>query len=189
MQNSKVPFLPQFAPAVGLCSINDRHPESLHNSNLLPEAAKNLFILPLGHHCHSPSPCLPAPLTASGASFLRWNPMIPQVLPMPLAKAVDGLHSCVASMRDSAQIFFLLASLHATPTFLPISSDASVPLLLLCYCAFPIGSFTMTATELSTGSLMLPTLILSGALFGSTNTYPAPLITHHTLHAVGVLTV
>lgn len=95
--------------------------------NLLPAAAQNLFILPLGCHCHSLRSCLPAPLTATRASFLRWNPMSPQVLPMPLAKAVDGLHSCVASMRASAQIFFLLASLHAMPTFLPISSEASVP--------------------------------------------------------------
>ena len=101
------------------------NPLTIHN--LLPEAAQNLCILPLCHHCHSPSPCLPASLTATRASFLRWNPMIPQVLPMPLAKAADGLQSCVASMRDSAQIFFLLASLHAMPTFLPISSDASVP--------------------------------------------------------------
>lgn len=188
MQNSKVLFLPPICTCSGSLLCQWRHPESPHNSNLLPEAAQNLFILPLGHHCHSPSPCLPAPLTASGASFPRWNPMIPRALPMPLAKAVDGLHSCVASMRDSAQIFFLLPSLHAIPTFLPISSDASVSLLLLCYCAFSIGSFTMAATELNTGSLMLPTLILSGALFGSTNIYPAPSITYRTLHVVGVLT-
>lgn len=142
--------------------------------NLIPETAQSLFILPLGRHCHSLSSCLPAPLTATRASFLRWNPTIPQVLPMPLAKAVDGLHSCVASVRASAQIFFLLASLQCNANFLANLIRGLCPLLQLRYCAFSIGSFTMTATELSTGSLILLTLILNGALcpkqFGSTNT-------------------